>query len=215
MTRSTPSCEERARALGVELRSEAFVFSLAPDGSASLVPGSVTQRYSRMAARLGLDTHLHNLQHYSATELIAAGVDVRTVAGRLGHSGGGVTTLRVYAAWVSEADQRAASGLGSRMPEWPGSEMERVRRDPRSARERQAVELLERIESGAVPVGGHLPGPRCWPRGRSRSGWPPVPGLGRDGQPRRPVDIPCPPARHRADGRSGDRGRRRRVDRTL
>ncbi|PKB30220.1 tyrosine-type recombinase/integrase [Pseudonocardia alni] len=156
-------CEERARALGVELRPEAFVFSLAPDGSASLVPGSVTQRYSRMAARLGLDTHLHNLRHYSATELIAAGVDVRTVAGRLGHSGGGVTTLRVYAAWVSEADQRAASGLGSRMPErpagpGPGSEMERVRRDPRSARERLAVELLERIESGAVPVGGHLPG---------------------------------------------------------
>lgn len=154
-------CEERARALGAELRPEAFVFSLAPDGSASLVPGSVTQRYSRMAARLGLDTHLHNLRHYSATELIAAGVDVRTVAGRLGHSGGGVTTLRVYAAWVSEADQRAASGLGSRMPErptGPGSEMERVRRDPRSARERLAVELLERIESGAVPVGGNLPG---------------------------------------------------------
>ncbi|MEU6697562.1 tyrosine-type recombinase/integrase [Pseudonocardia sp. NPDC046786] len=153
--------EERARALGVELRPEAFVFSLAPDGSTSLVPGSVTQRYSRMAARLGLNTHLHNLRHYSATELIAAGVDVRTVAGRLGHSGGGVTTLRVYAAWVSEADQRAASGLGSRMPERPsgsGSEMERVRRDPRSARERLAVELLERIESGAVPVGGHLPG---------------------------------------------------------
>ncbi|WP_308816412.1 tyrosine-type recombinase/integrase [Pseudonocardia alni] len=154
-------CEERARALGVELRQEAFVFSLAPDGSASLVPGSVTQRYSRMATRLGLDTHLHNLRHYSATELIAAGVDVRTVAGRLGHSGGGVTTLRVYAAWVSEADQRAASGLGSRMPErpaGPGPEMERVRRDPRSARERLAVELLERIESGVVPVGGHLPG---------------------------------------------------------
>ncbi|WP_224401813.1 tyrosine-type recombinase/integrase [Pseudonocardia sp. ICBG1034] len=154
-------CEERVRALGVELRPEAFVFSLAPDGSASLVPGSVTQRYSRMAARLGLDTHLHNLRHFSATELIAAGVDVRTVAGRLGHSGGGVTTLRVYAAWVSEADQRAASGLGSRMPERPAgprSEIERVRRDPRSARERLAVELLERIESGAVAVGGHLPG---------------------------------------------------------
>lgn len=154
-------CVERAGAIGVELRPEAFVFSLAPDGVTSLVPGSVTQRYSRLAARLGVDTHLHNLRHYSATELIAAGVDVRTVAGRLGHSGGGVTTLRVYAAWVSEADQRAASGLGSRMPERPAapeSEMERVRRNPRSPRERLAVELLERIESGAVPAGGRLPG---------------------------------------------------------
>ena len=49
-----------------------------------------------------------------ARELLATAgtrVDVRTVAGRLGHGGGGTTTLRVYAAWVSEADQRASTGL--------------------------------------------------------------------------------------------------------
>lgn len=68
-----------------------------------------------MCARLGWDMHLHQLRHYSATELIAAGVDVRTVAGRLGHGGGGTTTLKVYSAWRSEADQRAASSLGTRM----------------------------------------------------------------------------------------------------
>jgi len=68
----------------------------------------VSQRYSRLAQRLGIKTTIHKLRHYSATELISAGVDVRTVAGRLGHGGGGTTTLRVYAAWVSEADQRAA-----------------------------------------------------------------------------------------------------------
>ena len=53
----------------------------------------------------------------SATELIAAGVDVRTAAGRLGHGGGGATTLRVHSAWVSEADQRAAQSLSARLPE--------------------------------------------------------------------------------------------------
>jgi nucleoside-diphosphate kinase len=63
--------------------------------------------------------NLHQLRHYSATELISAGVDVRTVAGRLGHGGGGTTTLKVYSAWHSEADQRAASALGMRMPELP------------------------------------------------------------------------------------------------
>jgi site-specific recombinase XerD len=46
-----------------------------------------------MAARIGIDSTLHNLRHYSATELIAAGVDVRTVAGRLGHSGGGASRI--------------------------------------------------------------------------------------------------------------------------
>ena len=44
------------------------------------------------------------------------GVDPRTVAGRLGHGGGGSTTLRTYSAWVVEADQRAAAALGARRP---------------------------------------------------------------------------------------------------
>jgi site-specific recombinase XerD len=43
------------------------------------------------------------LWHYSATELITAGVDIRTVAGRLSHDGGGTTTLKVYAASVTAA----------------------------------------------------------------------------------------------------------------
>jgi integrase len=68
-----------------------------------------------MAARLNIETTFHKLRHYSATELIISGVDVRTVAGRLGHSGGGTTTLRTYTAWVSEA----ASGIGARMPSRP------------------------------------------------------------------------------------------------
>jgi integrase len=37
-----------------------------------------------MVNRLGIQTTLHKLRHYSATELIAAGVDPRTVAGLLG-----------------------------------------------------------------------------------------------------------------------------------
>jgi integrase len=68
-----------------------------------------------MCAKLGIDSHLHALRHYSATELLTAGVDLRIVAGRLGHGGGGATTLRVYAALVGEADRRAAEILGSRM----------------------------------------------------------------------------------------------------
>jgi site-specific recombinase XerD len=42
-------------------------------------------------SELNIATTLHKLRHYSATELIRAGVDVRTVAGRLGHADGGTT----------------------------------------------------------------------------------------------------------------------------
>jgi len=78
-------------------------------------PSAVTHRYSKMCRQLGIASHLHALRHYSATELLTAGVDLRTVAGRLGHGGGGATTLRVYAAFVGASDQRAADILGGRM----------------------------------------------------------------------------------------------------
>jgi len=78
-------------------------------------PASLTRRYGRLVAKLGIDTALKELQHYSATELLTAGVDLRTVAGQLGH-GNGTTTLRHYAAWVRSADPAAASTIGGRMP---------------------------------------------------------------------------------------------------
>jgi hypothetical protein len=96
----------------------AYVFSIAPDHGTFLDP-STTHRFERMARRLGIDSTLHKLMHYSSTELLNAGVNIRVVAGRLGHGGGGATTLRVYAAWLAEADQRAAPALAGRMPARP------------------------------------------------------------------------------------------------
>jgi integrase len=104
-----------AQKVGATLGRDAYLFTLSPDGSAPMNPDTVTQRFGRMVERLGINSTFHKLRHYSATELISAGVDIRTVAGRLGHGGGGTTTLRVYAAWVSEADQRAATALAGRL----------------------------------------------------------------------------------------------------
>ena len=44
---------------------------------------------------------LHDLRHFTATQLISAGVDIRTVAERLGHSDPSLT-LRVYAHVIEE-----------------------------------------------------------------------------------------------------------------
>jgi hypothetical protein len=75
-----------------------------------------------MCARLGWDMNLHQLRHYSATELIAAGVDVRAVAGRLGNGGGGSTTLRAYTACVhvtrSVSPGPISTGDGSFIIRW-------------------------------------------------------------------------------------------------
>ncbi len=107
--------EQQAREIGIEPTADAFLFSHQPLHEPPADPSGVTHRYGRMCAGLGIDSHLHALRHYSATELLTAGMDLRTVAGRLGHSGGGATTLRVYAAWVGEADRRAADLMGTRM----------------------------------------------------------------------------------------------------
>jgi integrase len=86
--------EQRCMSLGCTLESDAFLFSPAPDGATAYAPRSLSQKYRRMATKLKLrSTRLHSLRHYSATELVAAGVDLRTVAGRLGHGSGGATTL--------------------------------------------------------------------------------------------------------------------------
>jgi integrase len=108
--------------LGTEPSRDAFLFSYEAAFDRPYNPDWVTHRYTKMCAELGISSHLHALRHYSATELLSAGVDLRTVAGRLGHGGGGATTLKVYAAWVGESDRRAAEILGGRMqrPDRPG-----------------------------------------------------------------------------------------------
>ncbi len=159
------ACDETAAALGVSLAPSSRLFSPEPDHATWVPPSSATQRYARMCARLGWDMNLHELRHFSATELIAAGVDVRTVAGRLGHGGGGTTTLKTYAAWVSEADQRAAGRFGDHMPAVPIQLDEQgpaMNKDPRGARDsspylRIAADLGGAITSGILSTGQHLP----------------------------------------------------------
>jgi site-specific recombinase XerD len=95
--------KERLRSLGERKARNAYLFSLDPDCGRPLLPDSVSQRFDRLAERVEINTSIHKLRHYNATELIAAGVDLRTGAGRLSHSGNGATTLRVYTAWVAES----------------------------------------------------------------------------------------------------------------
>ncbi|MFE2869357.1 tyrosine-type recombinase/integrase [Embleya sp. NPDC059259] len=146
--------EARCQQLEVEPTDDAFVFSLDPQGATPWRKASVSQKYRRLALEVSLrSTRIQALRHYSATELVSAGVDLRTVSGRLGHGSGGATTLRMYAAWVSEADKRAAGMLAPNLP-GPG---DGPAREPVHPWEQIAAVLEKAIRNGDYPAGQPLP----------------------------------------------------------
>jgi integrase len=118
----------------VELPESAYIFSPDVDGAEPIRPNSVTQAFSRLCRRMEQlplarlreskpkatrtdlapadrwDFRLHDLRHYTATQLFAAGLNPKTVADRLGHADPSVT-LRVYTANTIAQAQEAADSL--------------------------------------------------------------------------------------------------------
>jgi integrase len=100
-----------ASELGVTLAPDAFVFSRSPAGLEPIRPDVVSKFTKRVAVKAGVDTHLHSLRHFSATQAIAAGFDAVTVSTRLGHADPSIT-LRVYSHAVEQRDRELAASLG-------------------------------------------------------------------------------------------------------
>jgi integrase len=107
--------------IDVTLADDSYVFSHDPAGAEPWNPDSVTHRVAILAAKAGVKATIKSLRHYNATQLLSAGVDLRTTAGRLGHGSGGATTMRVYAHRTTEADRRAAAALTATLPQRPPS----------------------------------------------------------------------------------------------
>lgn len=108
--------EARAAAGEARLSSAAFVWP-APTSLAGLSPwrpDQVTGAFRRLAERVGVAARLHDLRHAHITQLLTAGVDIRTVSGRAGHANPS-TTLAVYSHWMPAADRAAADVAGGLM----------------------------------------------------------------------------------------------------
>ena len=75
-------------------------------------PSTVSRGFSAIARDYGIDPKVtfHSLRHTHATMLLTNGVDVRTVAERLGHTDA-ATTLRYYAHVLPGRDGEAASAF--------------------------------------------------------------------------------------------------------
>jgi integrase len=105
-------CAERAQECAVKLPAKAFVFSDSPDGGTPWRPNRVTLAFRRLCRDLDISAvRLHDLRHFAASRLLAAGVPVKTVSGRLGHANA-ATTLNVYAHFLESSDETAAQVLG-------------------------------------------------------------------------------------------------------
>ena len=102
---------ERAALAECDLGPRGYVFTHDPAGAMPWTPDHVTKSFQRLRDATGLKAvRLHDLRHFAATRLLAAGVPVRTVSGRLGHANA-ATTLGVYAHFVEASDHAAAASL--------------------------------------------------------------------------------------------------------
>jgi integrase len=98
---------ETALACGVSLPPDAYVFSRTADASKPVSPEWITHRLQDLTDRLGVRARLHDLRHFMVTQLVAGGVDLRTVSGRAGHADGHMT-LGTYAHFQQAQDRQAA-----------------------------------------------------------------------------------------------------------
>ena len=118
---------EIARAVGSELAEDSYVLSRDPVGAEPIDPNLVTTGFTavcrglervaakanggKLASKDRWQFRFHDLRHFSVTTLIAAGIDVRTVAERHGHAQA-TMTLNRYAHALPERDRQAAAILG-------------------------------------------------------------------------------------------------------
>jgi integrase len=118
----------------VPVSPDGYLFSLDADGASPARPDSITQAFTRLCRRMEDSAlarlretkpnakrtdlapgerwpyRLHDLRHYTATQLFAAGLNPKTVADRLGHADPSIT-LRVYTANTDAQAQEAADSL--------------------------------------------------------------------------------------------------------
>jgi integrase len=97
--------------VGVTIPASAYLFSNDPAHARPWNPDWVTHRLGDLARAAGVNLDIKTIRHYNASQMLAEGFDLGNTAARLGHSGGGATTLKHYADPVSEVDRRAAVRL--------------------------------------------------------------------------------------------------------
>lgn len=114
------SLDEKTLRMVAELRLQRQLVSpwLFGDDERTPAPDRIGWWWTRARRLAAIDPkwRLHDLRHFSASQSIAAGHDVRTVAGRLGHADPSMT-MRVYAHVVAGRDRMVAETMAAVLDE--------------------------------------------------------------------------------------------------
>ena len=81
------------KTVGLKLADDAYLFSNDPAHTVPWNPDWASHRVSDLAQAAGVDLNIKKLRHCTASQLLAARFDLQNTASRLGHGGGGATTL--------------------------------------------------------------------------------------------------------------------------
>lgn len=82
------------------------------DASIPRRPDWVTRAWTSLCAKHGVKIKLHGLRHFHVTQLLDLGISLPAVAARVGHGGGGRTTIAVYGHATEQSDASAAKAIG-------------------------------------------------------------------------------------------------------
>jgi integrase len=111
LTRHRAFIDQRSADIESPLVEDPYVLSYQAHSGTPVNPDTISHRFAALCKRLGMPFHFHELRHFSVTTLLAAGIDVRTVAERHGHAQA-TMTLNRYAHALPERDRAAAAVLG-------------------------------------------------------------------------------------------------------
>jgi integrase len=108
---------ERAETADAKITRDSLLFSTELDASIPWRPDVATNRFNKLCRELGIKgIRLHDLRHFVATSLGAAGTPIATISTRLGHRDR-ATTLNIYSHTLPALDHQAAEVLGDLLGE--------------------------------------------------------------------------------------------------
>lgn len=94
---------------------DGYILAPPTDPSSPRRPGWISSAWQRLCRAHGVNVRFHDLRHWSASNMLGAGVPIATASKRLGHSLSS-TTLNMYTRALPGSDAEAAQLLGELLP---------------------------------------------------------------------------------------------------